>query len=126
MVSIFIILVQLTQKKTRRRKELWSQFECGFNIINPSHIPFSIQFFVVALLFLIFDVEIALILSYPLEVTSTKRALLISSFILILTIGLLYEWQKSKIEWSEWMWTKILCKNQKLTLPHPINVAYKI
>lgn len=102
MILVFIILVQGVQKKFHRTKESWSQFECGFNTINPSHIPFSIQFFLVALLFLIFDVEIALILSYPIEPFSIKGILLIFIFITLLTFGLIYEWQKRKIDWSEW------------------------
>lgn len=103
LVTIFGTLARLTQKKASTKKDSWTQFECGFSPINPSHIPFSIQFFLVALLFLIFDVEIALILSYPLEPVSTKGNLLILAFIAFLTLGLLYEWQKGKVEWSKWV-----------------------
>jgi len=98
LVAVFAAAAQIAQKKTRVGKEGWSQFECGFNIINPSHLPFSFQFFIISLLFLIFDVEIALVLSYPLEPGGFKRKILILRFILILTLGLLYEWQKSKIK----------------------------
>jgi len=83
--------MKLTKKKVRGRKEKRRSFECGFNIISPSHIPFSFQFFLVALLFLIFDVEIAIILSYPIETTTTKNLTIIFSFLIVLTIGLLYE-----------------------------------
>lgn len=102
----------LTQKKMKAEKEKWSQIECGFNSINPSHLPFSFQFFLVAVLFLIFDVEIALVLSFPIEPNTTKNTLLIFSFVLILTLGLIYEWQKGKIEWSKWMGRISLQENQ--------------
>jgi len=59
--------------------------------MNPPQIPFSFQFFLIALLFLIFDVEIALLLSYPLEIKNIKNLTLIFIFILILTLGLFYE-----------------------------------
>jgi NADH-ubiquinone oxidoreductase chain 3 len=86
-----MLLVQAIQKKARIGKEGWSQFECGFNIINPSHLPFSFQFFIISLLFLIFDVEIALVISYPIEPSLIKGKIIIRLFILILTIGLIYE-----------------------------------
>ena len=70
--------------------------------MNPAQVPFSFQFFMISLLFLIFDVEIALILAYPLEPSATKNLFIISLFLSVLTIGLLYEWQKRKIKWSEW------------------------
>jgi len=104
----FSIATQITQKKIVPRKEKWSQFECGFSNINPSHLPFSFQFFLVAILFLIFDVEISMVLSYPMESQSIKTYVVIFSFLIILTIGLIYEWQKRKIDWSKWMRQKSL------------------
>jgi len=99
--GIFIKLTQIIQKNIKTRKNKWTQFECGFNNINPSHVPFSFQFFMVALLFLIFDVEISAILSYPLETKITKNKIILIRFLIILTIGLIYEWQKRKLDWSK-------------------------
>lgn len=109
---MLLVATQAVQKIILRDSEKWSQFECGFNVINPPHIPFSFQFFLIALLFLIFDVEIALVLSYPLEPYTTKNRILIFSFISVLTLGLIYEWQKGKVNWSKWMGRISLQENQ--------------
>jgi len=93
------ILVKTIKKNTLTKKEKIRQFECGFLNINPTHLPFSYQFFLIAILFLIFDVEISMVLSYPIEKISTKNIIIIILFLIILIIGLFYEWQKSKINW---------------------------
>ncbi len=88
---IILIAVKLTQKVENSYKEKTNQFECGFNSISPSHIPFSFQFFLVAILFLIFDVEIRIVLSYPLERKNRLNTNVILAFLLMLLIGLIYE-----------------------------------
>lgn len=101
LVTLLCLITNWVQKKSHTKKERWQQFECGFNAINPSHLPFSFQFFLIALLFLIFDIEIALILAYPLEISTSKSCSALFIFVTFLTIGLFYEWQKGKIEWSK-------------------------
>nr|YP_009730171.1 NADH dehydrogenase subunit 3 [Ophiopholis japonica]QHT54227.1 NADH dehydrogenase subunit 3 [Ophiopholis japonica] len=81
-----------------------SPYECGFDPINSARLPFSFRFFLVAILFLIFDLEIALLLVLPfltslIESTNTGAILLI--FLLILTIGLWYEWENGGLDWVE-------------------------
>jgi NADH:ubiquinone oxidoreductase subunit 3 (subunit A) len=100
---LILTAVKTVHKKENTRKNKWRQFECGFNIISPPRIPFSFQFFLVALLFLIFDVEITLVLAFPIEPISKINASIIVAFLTFLTIGLLYEWKKGKIDWSKWM-----------------------
>jgi NADH-ubiquinone oxidoreductase chain 3 len=85
------VAIQTVQKKSYISKEKRGPFECGFNSIAPSHIPFSFQFFLVALLFLIFDVEIAIVMSYPIETIRTKNLNIIFLFLATLVIGLIYE-----------------------------------
>jgi NADH:ubiquinone oxidoreductase subunit 3 (subunit A) len=72
-------------------KEGGVPFECGFGMLSSSGVPFSFQFFLVALLFLIFDVEISVISSYPLEPVGVKSLLFLFFFLRFLSLGLLYE-----------------------------------
>jgi len=60
--------------------------------------PFSFQFFFIAILFLIFDIEISIVLSFPIESEILKKSLLMAAFLRILVIGLIYELQKGKIK----------------------------
>jgi len=110
LILVFFIAFHLVKKEKEILKGLNSQFECGLILMSPSQIPFSFQFFLVALLFLIFDIEIVLILSYPLEPFRYKSLRILLSFLVVLLIGLLYEWQKRKLDWSNWMVNKSFAK----------------
>nr|YP_010728469.1 NADH dehydrogenase subunit 3 [Synendotendipes impar]WEF49710.1 NADH dehydrogenase subunit 3 [Synendotendipes impar] len=92
----------LAKKKINDREKL-SPFECGFSPFNSSRLPFSIRFFLIAIIFLIFDVEIALIL--PMILTLKTSNLMIWTytnfiFILILIIGLYHEWNQGSLNWT--------------------------
>lgn len=98
-----MVLSTILGKKKISDREKLSPFECGFNPINSSRLPFSIRFFLIAIIFLIFDVEIALIL--PIIITLKSSNLLIWTytnfiFILILIIGLFHEWNQGSLNWT--------------------------
>nr|UQJ73609.1 NADH dehydrogenase subunit 3 [Potthastia sp. 4XL] len=101
--NIVMILASLLSKKTMTDREKSSPFECGFDPMNSSRLPFSIRFFLIAVIFLIFDVEIALIL--PMIMIFKFSNLFMWSmtsiiFIMILLIGLYHEWNQGALNWS--------------------------
>nr|YP_009255809.1 NADH dehydrogenase subunit 3 [Pateobatis jenkinsii]ANE11008.1 NADH dehydrogenase subunit 3 [Pateobatis jenkinsii] len=84
--------------------EKLSPYECGFDPLGTARLPFSLRFFLVAILFLLFDLEIALLL--PLPWGNQLDSPLITSLwatliLLLLTLGLVYEWLQGGLEWAE-------------------------
>nr|AFV13089.1 NADH dehydrogenase subunit 3 [Monocellicampa pruni] len=100
--TLFMVLASILSKKTLYDREKNSPFECGFDPKGKSRMPFSIRFFLIAVIFLIFDVKIALMLPMILTMSiSTYKTWLILSiyFILILILGLIYEWKFGALNW---------------------------
>nr|YP_009488050.1 NADH dehydrogenase subunit 3 [Anopheles kompi]AWB99739.1 NADH dehydrogenase subunit 3 [Anopheles kompi] len=100
---IVMMLATILSKKTLLDREKCSPFECGFDPMNSSRLPFSLRFFLIAIIFLIFDVEIALLLPMILIIkTSNLISWTITAmfFILILLIGLYHEWNQGALEWN--------------------------
>nr|YP_010222491.1 NADH dehydrogenase subunit 3 [Aethus nigritus]UCC45902.1 NADH dehydrogenase subunit 3 [Aethus nigritus] len=84
-------------------KEKMSPFECGFNPMSSPRMPFSIQFFLIAVLFLIFDIEIVIILPIilTLKLSLTYTWIITTMlFLIILMLGLYYEWMNGMLEWA--------------------------
>nr|WNH42329.1 NADH dehydrogenase subunit 3 [Neoperla arambourgana] len=101
---IVMTLASLLSKKTIIDREKSSPFECGFDPKSSSRLPFSLRFFLIAVIFLIFDVEIALLLPLILILPYSNPSIwfLISSlFLVILLIGLYYEWKQGALQWAE-------------------------
>nr|YP_009350604.1 NADH dehydrogenase subunit 3 [Araujotermes parvellus]AQP27454.1 NADH dehydrogenase subunit 3 [Araujotermes parvellus] len=101
--AAIMVLATLISKKMNEDREKSSPFECGFDPKNSARLPFSSRFFLIAVIFMIFDVEIALLLPMPITMltSNTKSWMIISSvFLLILIIGLYHEWNQGSLEWS--------------------------
>nr|ASY98631.1 NADH dehydrogenase subunit 3 [Iris polystictica] len=103
MSFIVMMLSHLLAKKIIENREKNSPFECGFDPISASRLPFLLRFFLIANIFLIFDVEIALILPITIiPLYSNTLTWMITSilFILILLIGLYHEWNQGSLKWA--------------------------
>uniref|UniRef100_A0AAU7VAJ5 NADH-ubiquinone oxidoreductase chain 3 n=1 Tax=Stenopsocus obscurus TaxID=3074946 RepID=A0AAU7VAJ5_9NEOP len=102
--NVLMLLCLMISKKSLFDREKASAFECGFDQKSSSRLPFSMQFFLITIIFLIFDVEIALLLPavtiYSLVNLNTWLVLNIL-FILILLIGVIHEWAQGMLEWSK-------------------------
>nr|YP_003934438.1 NADH dehydrogenase subunit 3 [Thylacodes squamigerus]ADI79421.1 NADH dehydrogenase subunit 3 [Thylacodes squamigerus] len=94
----------ILSKHTLSDREKKSPFECGFDPLKSSRIPFSLRFFLLAIIFLIFDVEIVLLfpilaISYiSFTFTNLLGCLL---FLLILVFGVFYEWEEGSLDWAQ-------------------------
>nr|AYR05156.1 NADH dehydrogenase subunit 3 [Coleoptera sp. ACP-2013] len=101
--SLLIVILNLISKKTFSDREKNSPFECGFDPKNSARLPFSLHFFLIAVIFLIFDVEITLILPLIMimKISNILSYTLSSSiFIIILLIGLYHEWSQGALNWT--------------------------
>ena len=79
-----------------------SAYECGFNAFDDARMKFDVRFYLVSILFIIFDLEIALL--FPWAVAFKDVSLLgfwsMMVFLSILTVGFAYEWKKGALEWE--------------------------
>nr|AIY61938.1 NADH dehydrogenase subunit 3 [Rugitermes sp. A TB-2014] len=103
LTTIVMMMSSLLSKKDIEDREKNSPFECGFDPKSSARLPFSLRFFLIAVVFLIFDVEIALLLPMTIVVMTSnmKSWMMISSiFLIILIIGLYHEWNQGSLEWA--------------------------
>nr|YP_010725939.1 NADH dehydrogenase subunit 3 [Dendrogale murina]WDY83544.1 NADH dehydrogenase subunit 3 [Dendrogale murina]WDY83557.1 NADH dehydrogenase subunit 3 [Dendrogale murina] len=84
--------------------EKYTPYECGFDPMGSARLPFSMKFFLVAITFLLFDLEIALLLPLPWATQSNSLTTMLTMALLlisILALGLAYEWTQKGLEWAE-------------------------
>nr|BAH59380.1 NADH dehydrogenase subunit 3 [Helcyra superba] len=101
--NILMIISFIISKKSFLDREKCSPFECGFDPKSLARIPFSLHFFLITMIFLIFDVEIALI--FPIIPNFLMVNFFIwfkisFFFIMILLIGLYHEWNQNMLNWA--------------------------
>ena len=97
----FIVLNYLLSPKKPDPEKL-SAYECGFEPFSDSRMEFDVRFYLVAILFIIFDLEIAFL--FPWAVSLGKIGLYgfisMMIFLFILTVGFIYEWKKGALDWE--------------------------
>nr|AEP22138.1 NADH dehydrogenase subunit 3 [Rucervus eldii]WKK50287.1 NADH dehydrogenase subunit 3 [Rucervus eldii siamensis] len=84
--------------------EKTSPYECGFDPMGSARLPFSMKFFLVAITFLLFDLEIALLLPLPWASQTNNLGMMLTMalfLILLLAASLAYEWTQKGLEWTE-------------------------
>nr|YP_010119563.1 NADH dehydrogenase subunit 3 [Ficus variegata Roding, 1798]QRB78546.1 NADH dehydrogenase subunit 3 [Ficus variegata Roding, 1798] len=94
----------LLAKRALSDREKSTPFECGFDPIKSARLPFSLRFFLLAIIFLIFDVEIVLLFPILNSITNSfSLGLLMGTyiFLMILTLGLFHEWNEGSLDWAQ-------------------------
>nr|AKJ76879.1 NADH dehydrogenase subunit 3 [Liolaemus darwinii] len=104
MIPLLLIIISFWLPSMQPNSDKLSPYECGFDPLGNARLPFSLRFFLVAILFLLFDLEIALLLPLPwatnLETPMNTTALTFM-ILALLTLGLIYEWIQGGLEWAE-------------------------
>jgi len=102
LLSIGFIVINYIASPSNPDPEKLSAYECGFEAFDNARIEFDVRFYLVAILFIIFDLEIAFL--FPWAISLGNIGLLgfysMMVFLFILTVGFIYEWKKGALEWE--------------------------
>ena len=82
--------------------EKLSAYECGFEAFDDARRPFDVRYYLVAILFIIFDLEVAFLFPWAVSLGATRLFGFLSmmGFLGVLTVGFIYEWCKGALEWE--------------------------
>ena len=98
---VFILFASVLAPKAPDSEKL-SSYECGFNAFDDARMKFDVRFYLVSILFIIFDLEVAFL--FPWSVSFHEIGMLgfwsMMVFLGVLTIGFIYEWKKGALEWD--------------------------
>ena len=102
LISIGFILINFISSPSNPDPEKLSAYECGFDAFDDSRMEFDVRFYLVAILFIIFDLEIAFLFPWAITLgtTGTFGFWSMMVFLAVLTIGFIYEWKKGALEWE--------------------------
>ena len=101
-LSCAFVVINFILSPKRPDPEKLSAYECGFEAFDDARGRFDVRFYLVAILFIIFDLEVAFL--FPWAITLGKIGLFgfwsMMIFLTVLTIGFIYEWKKGALEWE--------------------------
>ena len=101
-LSLAFVAINYIAAPSKPDPEKLSAYECGFDAFDDSRMEFDVRFYLVAILFIIFDLEIAFL--FPWAITLGKIGVFgfwsMMIFLGVLTIGFIYEWKKGALEWE--------------------------
>jgi NADH-quinone oxidoreductase subunit A len=97
-----LVAVPLIVAPSKPDPEKLSAYECGFNAFNDARMRFDVRFYLVSILFIIFDLEVAFL--FPWAITLRQNGIYafwsMMVFLGVLTVGFIYEWKKGALEWE--------------------------
>ncbi|RDJ00615.1 NADH-quinone oxidoreductase subunit A [Dyella solisilvae] len=101
-LGVVLLVIGLLAGPSRPEAEKLSPYECGFEAFEDARMRFDVRYYLLAILFIIFDLEIAFL--FPWAVVFTKIGFVslveMALFILLLVIGFAYVWKKGALEWE--------------------------
>jgi len=101
-IAMVAVVASLIVARQRPDSEKLSAYECGFEAFGDARSKFDVRFYLVAILFIIFDLEVAFL--FPWAITLGRIGLFgfwsMIAFLGVLTIGFIYEWKKGALEWE--------------------------
>lgn len=102
---LFIVLPLVLAPKSPDAEKL-SAYECGFNAFDDARMKFDVRFYLVSILFIIFDLEVAFLFPWAVSMFDLSHGGMVFAFwsmmvfLGVLTIGFIYEWKKGALEWE--------------------------
>ncbi|MGB1035179.1 MAG: NADH-quinone oxidoreductase subunit A [Paracoccaceae bacterium] len=101
-LGLVLILAAVVVAVRNPDPEKVSAYECGFNAFDDARMKFDVRFYLVSILFIIFDLEIAFLFPWAVTFVDMTDAAFWSmmAFLAVLTVGFAYEWKKGALEWE--------------------------
>ena len=101
-LGLAFIVASATLSPQAPDPEKLSTYECGFNAFDDARMKFDVRFYLVSILFIIFDLEVAFLFPWAVAFGEISMAAFWSMmlFLAVLTIGFAYEWKKGALEWE--------------------------
>ena len=102
MIGLVLLALGLTLGSGQKDPEKLSSYECGFEPFEDSRIKFDVRYYLVAILFIIFDLEIAFLFPWAvsLDAVGVFGIMAMGVFLAVLVVGFIYEWKKGALEWD--------------------------
>jgi len=103
--ALFIVAALVLAPKNPDSEKL-SAYECGFNAFDDARMKFDVRFYLVSILFIIFDLEVAFLFPWAVSMFDLSKGGMIFAFwsmivfLGVLTVGFIYEWKKGALEWE--------------------------
>ena len=101
-IGLLLLALGFLIGQGRKDEEKLSPYECGFEAFDDSRMKFDVRYYLVAILFIIFDLEIAFLFPWAVSLDAVGKfgLLSIALFLAILVVGFIYEWKKGALEWD--------------------------
>jgi NADH-quinone oxidoreductase subunit A len=101
-ISLLFLVASSLLAPRKPDPEKLSAYECGFNAFDDARMKFDVRFYLVSILFIIFDLEVAFLFPWVFQVAEGNVAAFWSmmAFLGVLTVGFVYEWRRGALEWQ--------------------------